>query len=504
MSRVATLVAVLAALAAGGAGLKFSTRAVGGSDSSCYGLMVRSLSSGRLQPQSTLAASAPWPNAALTLAPAGFIPSPLTSGAASPVCAPGFALLATPLVWMAGPDAFFWLSPLAGAVLVWLAFMLARSLADSAAGAAAAVTTATMPVLLYQLVQPMNDVTTAACWVGGIVAVVVPARPRPWLAGFLIGLSLLVRPNLLPAAVVLGLLTVWRHGILVAVRLAAAVVPAGLVVLACNAALYGGVLASGYGSAAAFFSSANIPLNLSRYGRSLLETQFGWPLLGTLAPLAVAGPRRSSTWLVLISALTVITCYLPYTSYPEWWYLRFLLPAVVPLAALAAAACAVILRRFDSRGDAVLLVAAVLIAVLQVRVATERQAFELRTLEARFRVAGETIRDRLPAGATAITVWDSGSIRYHAGNEVVLWDSLDPSWLDRAAAWLENDGRTPVVVVERWEESRFRERFAGQQFGGLDWPPRFDVDNRVRVFVMADRARYLAGEPAATEIVWAR
>ena len=151
-----------------------------------------------------------------------------------------------------------------------------------------------------------------------------------------------------------------------------------------------------------------------------------------------------------------------------------------------------------------LLVAAVLIAVLQVRVATERQAFELRTLEARFRVAGETIRDRLPAGATAITVWDSGSIRYHAGNEVVLWDSLDPSWLDRAAAWLENDGRTPVVVVERWEESRFRERFAGQQFGGLDWPPRFDVDNRVRVFVMADRARYLAGEPAATEIVWAR
>ena len=239
MTRVATLVAVLAALATGGAGLKFSTRAVGGSDSSCYGLMVRSLSSGRLQPQSTLAASAPWPNAALTLAPAGFIPSPLTSGAASPVCAPGFALLATPLVWMAGPDAFFWLSPLAGAALVWLAFMLARSLADSAAGAAAAVTTATMPVLLYQIVQPMNDVTTAACWVGGIVAVVVPARPRPWLAGFLIGLSLLVRPNLLPAAVVLGLLTLWRYGLLVAVRLAAAVVPAGLVVLACNAALYG-------------------------------------------------------------------------------------------------------------------------------------------------------------------------------------------------------------------------------------------------------------------------
>jgi hypothetical protein len=350
----------------------------------------------------------------------------------------------------------------------------------------------------------MNDVTTAACWVGGVVAVVVPARPRPWLAGILIGLALLVRPNLLPAGVGLGLLIVWRYGVPVAVRFAAAIVPAGLVVLACTAALYGGVLGSGYGSAAAFFSSANVPLNLSRYGRSVIETQFAWPLLGVVAPLAIAGPRRSSAWLVLISALAVVACYLPYTSYPEWWYLRFLLAAVVLLVVLAAAACAVIVRRFDARGGVVLLALAVLIAALQVRVAAERQAFELRTLEARFRAAGETVRDRLPAAATAITVWDSGSIRYHASNEVVLWDALDPSWLDRATAWLEREGLAPVVIVERWEEPRFRERFAGQQFGALDWPPRFDVDNRVRVFVLADRARYLAGEPVATEIVWAR
>ena len=100
------------------------------------------------------------------------------------------------------------------------------------------------------------------------------------------------------------------------------------------------------------------------------------------------------------------------------------------------------------------------------------------------------------------TVWDSGSIRFHADREAVLWDSLDPAWLDRSIAWLTEQGYTPVVVVERWEEPLFRERFASQLYGGLDWPPRFDVDSRVRVLVPSDRARYLAGEAIVTEAVW--
>jgi hypothetical protein len=59
-------------------------------------------------------------------------------------------------------------------------------------------------------------------------------------------------------------------------------------------------------------------------------------------------------------------------------------------------------------------------------------------------------------------------------------------------------------VVERWEEAQFRERLAGQGYGALDWSPRFDVDGRVRVFVAADRAHYLRGEPITTETVSAR
>jgi hypothetical protein len=48
----------------------------------------------------------------------------------------------------------------------------------------------------------------------------------------------------------------------------------------------------------------------------------------------------------------------------------------------------------------------------------------------------------------------------------------------------------------------FRARFRGaSEAGGLDWPPRFDLNRQVRIFDPADRARYLAGEGYPTENV---
>jgi hypothetical protein len=61
-----------------------------------------------------------------------------------------------------------------------------------------------------------------------------------------------------------------------------------------------------------------------------------------------------------------------------------------------------------------------------------------------------------------------------------------------------------VIVVERWEEAGFRARFAAHSpLGALDWPPRLDVDGRVRVYDPADRARHLAGGRVETAIVGA-
>ena len=158
------LVAAAAAIALAAFGIVRGTWAVGGSDSSCYALMAQSLAEGQLQPSSQLAANAPWPDAPVTFAPGGFIPSPVRPGAASPICAPGMAVLMAPLAALFGRDAIFWLVPLSGAALVIAAFLIARRLAGAMAGAIAAVLVATSPIVLYQVVQPMNDVLTAALW----------------------------------------------------------------------------------------------------------------------------------------------------------------------------------------------------------------------------------------------------------------------------------------------------------------------------------------------------
>ena len=65
---------LLAAVVA--AGLHWGTFAVGGSDSYCYVHQAQGWSTGRLQVVEPLALDAPWPDAPLTFAPAGHVPSP--------------------------------------------------------------------------------------------------------------------------------------------------------------------------------------------------------------------------------------------------------------------------------------------------------------------------------------------------------------------------------------------------------------------------------------------
>jgi hypothetical protein len=203
-------------------------------------------------------------------------------------------------------------------------------------------------------------------------------------------------------------------------------------------------------------------------------------------------------------ALAVIACYLPYSHFPEWWYLRFLLPAIVVLTALAAPTVAGVREDDRARAGAKLRVGFLIVAVAaaaayQLRVADQRQAFELWRMESRFRHVAEAMLDHLPPGTVAISGFDSGSVRFHARREPVLWDALDPGWLDRAVTWLLSRGWPSVIVVERWEEPQFRARFgARSSIGALDWPPRLDVDGLIRIYDPADRVRYLAGQRVET------
>ena len=497
--RVAALIGMAAALALASIGVVRGTWSVGGSDSSCYALMAASFAGGHLQPRSLLA-PAPWPEAALTLAPGGFFPSSLHADAASPICAPGMSLLMAPLARWLGQDAIFWLTPIAALVLVLAAFSIARQLAGGMAGATAAILTATSPIVLYQTVQPMNDILTAALWLSALAT-----SGAPLVSGTLIGAAILVRPNLAPLAVVLAAVPFMHHttrerqlrGLSAMI---AGALP-GLAILAwLNYALYGSVAGSGYGEASKLFALANAGPNVSHFSRAIFQTQHVVPLIGLAAPFVFHGIKRQGTALLLAFAAAVCGIYLLYSPYPEWWYLRFLIPAIVVLLILASAVSVHLLSKANMGG--LIPIVAVLLGIIGVRAAGDRDTFNLQRMEGRYRVSAELVRDRLPANAVLITVWQSGSMRFHAGREIVMWDSLDPSWLDRAITWLRSQGGQPYFLFERREEPEFRARFRGHsEVGALDWPPRFDLGRQVRIYDPADRARYLAGETYPTENV---
>jgi hypothetical protein len=202
--------------------------------------------------------------------------------------------------------------------------------------------------------------------------------------------------------------------------------------------------------------------------------------------------------MLIAAALMVLAIYSLYQPYPEWWYLRFLIPAIALLSILTGVVAVHVASR--ARIGGLLPIAVAVLAILWVRAAQERQAFELQALEGRYRHAAQVVTDRLPADAVLITVWQSGGMRFHADREIVMWDSLDPAWLDRAVAWLSSRGFQPYLLFERREEGEFRVRFRGHsELGALDWPPRIDMNRQVRIYDPADRARYLRGEDYPTE-----
>lgn len=511
-ARAPVIAALLVSLGFGLTAWTWRTRAVGGSDSACYALMTRAYVEGRWQPDSPLAREAPWPEATRVAAPGGFLPSATRAGAAVPICAPGYGLLVAPLARVAGLDAVHVVPPAAAAMVVWLAFVLTRRLTTAWAGVGAAVLVAASPIVLFQAVQPMNDITTGAIWVGVAVAMLAG---RPVTTGLLLGVGLLVRPNLAPAAVVavLGCGVVaagaevtgrFRRAATAMSVASLAALPGVAAVLALNASLYGSALQSGYGDLGVLFAWAHVPENVGRYGRTWLATSTPLVLLALTAPVAVATAARRSAWLLAALAAALSVVYLAYRPFPEWWYLRFLLPAVVLSIVLAVSALAALSTRVGRRAGVLAATAIVVaVAITTSRTSETREALGLARLEARFPLTSEVVATRLPATAVLVTGWSSGAVRFQPGREVVMWDALDPAWLDRALAWLDGHGRPAAIALESWEQEAFRARFAGQTFGALDWPPRYDLDRRVLIFLPADRARYQAGETIATERVFA-
>jgi hypothetical protein len=513
------------------AGLLLGTWTAGSADS--YGYVSQALLwlGGSTVQARPLAAHVPWPAADWSFSPLGYRPA-ATPGAIVPTYPPGLPLLMAGAAAVAGPGGVFWIVPLLGAAAVWLTFLFARHLADASAGAVAAVLLAASPVFLFQLVQPMSDVPVTAWWLATLLGV---AAGRPGLAGACAAAAVLTRPNLAPLAGWALAGVILRGGVPArrqarlrdAVSFIAPVAAALAFLGVLYAHWYGHPLATGYGAASDLFSAANIPVNLRHYLGWLVESQTPFVLLGLAAPIlawldlapataaaavtpdaGAAGTaagfkeRRDLAWFSLVFAGLVLASYLPYSPFAEWWYLRFLLPAlpVVLVLASAVALRVVALMPAAARVPALVLGVA-LLAGHYVGMANGRDAFNLARFESRYRTAGEFASRALPSTAILLSVQESGPLRFYGGRQTLRFDHLGPRDLDAVVTYLQQAGYQPYFALEAWEEAQFRDRFArSSELGQLDWPPAAEVGSpvKVRFYDPRDRPRFLAGERVST------
>jgi hypothetical protein len=480
------------------AGLAWGTFVAGGSDSYCYLNQAELFTRGQVRDFEPLATDPAWPGTFWSFVPAGHTPARDQRGYFVPICPPGYPLMLAGTRLLFGRTAMFWVTPLLGGLAVFLTFLLGSRLAGRAAGLMAAALTASSPTFLAQVVQPMNDVPAAAMWCAALVTGMCWSGRQlrgGLVSGLVTGVALTVRPNLVPLAAVTGLAAAWlppgkavseRVTTMVAFGLACA--PGVLVVMAVQNAMYGSPVASGYGDLSALFSLSNVLPNLQRYPAWLLRVHTPLIAAALASPWVLSNQARGrSIWILAFVAVTV-ACYLPYVVFDAWWYTRFLLPAIPPLLALAAAVVVRLIEKMPPAARAIAFAGACLILlVTYLTIAVDRDAFRAQAFEARFRSAGEYVA-RLPANAAFITGHQSGSIRFYSGRSTAGWGDIEPGHLDDALDFLRRHGRKPYFLFEAWEEPLFRQRFPSDRLGSLAWAPVAVIDD-VRIYDPGDYDR---------------
>jgi hypothetical protein len=480
LRRLVTPVALVIALCPAIAGIARNSWTASGADQYAYVSQADLWLERDLTVPVPLAATAPWPDAVWSFAPHGFRPAP-TGAAIVPVTAPGLPLMMAGVKAIAGHCAMFLVTPLSGALLVWIMFSIGRRMESDVLGLAAAWFTATSPAVLAMLVSPMSDVPAAALWALAIFFTIGQSRRSALAAGLAASGAILIRPNLAPLA---ALLAAWRWWTADnpehskdAALVAAGTVPGCLIVAWTNSALYGSPLASGYGSLSSLFSMTNVGTNLARYGTWLVESQTPLALLGVAALLPFTfvwpGRRQRQAALLLGATLMVVwALYLAYIPYEAWWFLRFLLPSW-PAICLG---MAVVIVRLGRTHSVALRVAAfglaLAVGAYTIRFAVNNGAFPSGEGDHRYVSIAKIVEQATEPSAVIFAGQHSGPTRYYAGRTIVRYELVDPAWLDRAVQWLTAAGRRPYFLLEEYEVQEWEKRFgAANTLGRLTLAP---------------------------------
>lgn len=488
------------------------------SDASGYVAAAEALSVGRLARPVHLQLIPAIGDTGANTSPLGFRRG-LISGTEVPLYPLGYPMLMSAAAQAGGELAMHLVTPVMFAGLVYCSFLIAQAMAGALAGLIAAVLVAGNAVAILNAVSPMSDVPATTCWIAAWYFAMRPSRGGASAAGALVALACMIRPNLLPLALVPGLLVLlqgaptsprlwqWTR----ALHFGAVALLGPLITAWCQYVLYGSAYRPGYPGWETFFQLAHIGPNLRTYPRLFVEVYgwlplFGLGLVGWPSRLPSRYARVAATAALAIIVINVAV-YLPYTPYDHWPFLRFFLPAIVALTVLFSVAIAVAVQSLRSRAAASWAAVAVLLAAAVV-LWHGRDEVQLALSEWRFHARipamGHYLREVLPPSAVAFSYVHSGSVAHYTRHSTVSLESLAPQALDTLVQDLERYGCSPVFVIdESLEEQQFRSVFKGSTFAALDWPARaeFVSGSRIRYFVVADRERYRAGVRWPTDVL---
>jgi hypothetical protein len=535
IDRRASMIVFSTATIAAATAIRFGTFSAGGSDASGYLSQAEMLSRGAITRVEPLAIIADWPDAAATLAPLGWRAA--AGEVQVPTYAAGLPLLMTVPHALGGALAACLVVSIAAALVVWLSARIAMLFADGAAGLLAAVWIASMPIELYESIQPMSDVPVTAAWLATWLAVALVAgrrspvaihdrekarvadrdrrvwnvdRRQALLAGIAAAVAVLIRPNLAPlAAIPFTYVLVVSRGedpaarLTKAVSFAAPVAFAAVLVAYLQWRYFGSALRSGYGSASEIYSLSNLAPNAALYFHWLVDTHGLWPLAAVFAVLAPAD--RVIRWMLAFAAF-VCGSYLLYSQFEAWPYLRFLLPAMTIAAIATSIAFAKVISRLPVVARVPMLLLVVLsLATWQIARARELDVFRFAGRQSRALLAGRYLDAVIPPrGVVLVTGEQSGAMRYYTGQPIVRWDFLSPDALPRVVERVGDSGHELWIVLDDWETGEFRDKFRGvADAAGLDWPPLVEAGNEVRMLAWRtrDRAPFLAGARIVTDRV---
>ena len=424
--------------------MRHASYAVGGSDSSGYANIARSLTTGRLVERVEMLDRFALPDGfASAFAPLAYLLGP-RPGTLTPFYPVGLPLhLAVAAIiggWRSGP---FFVVPILATLSLLFIYLAGRELDLSRALAGtSALMLGICPVFLFQAQWVMSDVA-ATFW--ALVAVFASLRARrraAWalLAGFAFGIGVLVRPTsaLMLIPVLFGLPL--RPRCLLFFALGG--LPTAMILFVYDLTAYGSIWRTGYGQIgltdALTFHGFNARFRHYIYWLAAMMSPL--PLIGWLG--AAFDRRILWRYRVLLMAwfgafLLFFSCY---EIYQEWWYTRFLLPGI-PALILASLLAARDLGAFvggERLRGALKAVPVVLLLLVTIgfaqRLIQRFSVLENGRGQLSHRISCRRADILLPKQTLVLSMEMSGALKFYTGRPIVRWDLVEPPQMD-ALKW---------------------------------------------------------------------